>query len=131
MESRYFFTISVFLAMLSFFSCHKDNLLKADSFYGQWKTSYGDTISFSKESDKNILTYDLSMNALSPVDAKNEFTYRNNKLGIKDGFNGTNDFRILQSFSWIQEGESFTIQGIEWFNFLSSTQTYFTFTKIP
>ena len=25
----------------------------------------------------------------------------------------------------------FEVQGVEWFSFISSTQTYFTFTKIP
>ncbi len=59
-----------------------------------------------------------------------EYTYKDNKLGLKDGLNG-DDFHFFQSFKWIQKGSVFEIQGIQWFMFLSSTTTYFTFTKIP
>jgi len=123
--------LSLILGVTVFsFSCNKHNSSNEYLFYGNWKTSYGDTIRFSNESGKNILTYDYSMNPLQPVDTKKEFTYQNNKLEINDGFSTTNDFRMLQSFSWMQQGKIFTVRGIEWFSFLSSTQTYFTFTKI-
>ena len=109
-------------------SCQKEDASPSNSFYGQWKTSYEDTISFSRENGKNILTYNQSMNPNLQVDSKKEFTYRDNKLGILDGLNG-NDFRMLQTFKWNRQGRSFEVQGVEWFLFVNSTNTYFTFTK--
>lgn len=122
------------LIILSFYvincsSCQQDDIPANNSLYGQWKTSYGDTITFSVENGKNILTYDMSMNPDLPVHTKKEFNYSGNKLGILDGLNG-NDFRTLQTFKWTEEGKSFEVQGVEWFLFLNSTNTYFTFTKI-
>ena len=125
---RLIFSFIVLFVMAStFISCQKEST--TTSIYGQWKTNYGDTITFSKENGKNMLTYDQSLNADRPVDTKIEFTYSDNKLGILDGLNG-NDFRMLQSFKWKQRGRSFEVQGIEWFLFVNSTNTYFTFTKI-
>ncbi len=127
---RQLFSFTILLVMVSvFISCQKKDTTPNSSLYGQWKTSYGDTITFSQENGKDILTYDLSLNASMPVDTKKEFTYRDNKLGILDGLNG-NDFRILQTFKWKQEGRAFEVQGIEWFLFVNSTNSYFTFTKI-
>jgi len=105
-------------------SCNKDK--EVDQFFGKWQTSYGDIIEFSKS---RTLTYDITMNPSMPMRKSYPYTYRNNKLGVKNGFNG-NDFYFFQSFRWIQQGKSFEIQGIHWFSFMSSTLTYFTFTKI-
>ena len=78
-----------------------------------------------------MITYNVSMNAFLPAQTQNEFIYRNNKFGIKDGLNGPGNFRFLQTFKWQQKGKSFEVQGIEWFSFLSSTAALFKFTKIP
>ena len=77
------------------------------------------------------MNYDLSMNPGLPANTYFEYTYSNNKLGIKDGLGGPIGFHYLQSFRWLEEGRSFEIQGVEWFPFISSTATYFTLTKIP
>jgi hypothetical protein len=54
-----------------------------------------------------MITYHATVKSdqlsLMQANTKNEFTYQNDKLGIKDGLSGTNDFRIHQSFSWIQQ----------------------------
>lgn len=115
--------------ILFIFSCGKDSQSDKSTLYGRWKTSYGDTITFAQENGTAILTYDMSLNNALPVDTKKEFVYQHDKLGIKDGLNG-NDFRVLRSFNWSQRGHSFTVQGVEWFLFVNSTNTYFTFTKI-
>ncbi|MBS1576482.1 MAG: hypothetical protein JST09_14355 [Bacteroidetes bacterium] len=117
------------LVILIFNACRQDDVPENNPLYGQWKTSYGDTITFSIENGRNILTYDMSLNASMPVDTKKEFIYRDNKLGLLDGLNG-NDFRMLQTFKWKEQGKSFEVQGVEWFLFISSTTTYFTFVKI-
>ena len=99
--------------------------------FGQWKTSYGDIILFSKVNGENMLSYNVSMNPSLPAHKKKEFIYQDNKLGIKDGLNDPGNFSFLQTFKWQQAGKSFEVQGIEWVAFLASTSTWFTFTKIP
>ena len=80
---------------------------------------------------KNILSYNVSLNASLPSHTQKEFIYRNKKLGLKTGVNVPGNFSFLETFKWHQTGKSFEVQGIEWFPFLSSTLTYYTFTKIP
>lgn len=110
-------------------SCKKDNMAEYDMLYGKWKTSYGDTITFARENSNDILTYDVSLNPVLPVDTKTDFRYINGKLEIKR-YPGLTDFSKLETFKWKNIGQSFEVQGVEWFMFLSSTLTYFTFTKI-
>lgn len=110
-------------------SCNKDNTGENNSLYGKWKTSYGDTITFAKENSNDILIYDASLNPVLPVDTKTDFRYVNGKLEIKR-YPGFDDFYRLETFKWKTEGQSFEVQGLEWFMFISSTTTYFTFTKI-
>jgi hypothetical protein len=117
------------LPLVIFFSCSKNNQPDNTILYGKWKTSYGDTILFAHENGIDVLTYKNSLNNALSVVSKNDFSYQHNKLGIKDGLNGP-DYRFLQTFTWNQPGTSFTVQGVEWFLFMNSTNTYFTFTKI-
>jgi hypothetical protein len=121
-----------FLIAISIFSCKKEKGTGTESFLGKWKTSYGDTILFARVNGKNMITYDRSMNPSMPLTSDYEYAYQNNKLGIKDGIASIpGGFRFFQSFKWLDRGRSFEIQGVEWFLFLSSSGTYFTFTKIP
>lgn len=126
------FLLIAFLIVLTFlFSCKKDkNETNAVTFYGKWKTSYGDTVTFTRVNGKNVIRYDASMNPGLPMQTTEEYTYRNNKLGIRSSFSSIGDFRMMNTFQWIDEGRSFKIQGVEWFVFMSSTATWFTFTKI-
>jgi len=109
-------------------SCNKDH--EISQFYGKWQTSYGDVVEFSRSNSEDIITYNATMNLSMPMRKSYPYTYRNNKLGIKNGLNGPNNYYFFQSFRWIQQNKSFEIQGIQWFSFISSTQTYFTFTKM-
>ena len=121
-----------FLIAVLIFSCKKEKGVSSEIFLGKWKTSYGDTIQFSKAYGKNIVSYDLSMNPTMPANRDFEYSYRNGKLGIRDGFSSSfNGFRYLQTFRWLDEGRSFEVLGAEWLLILSSTSVYFTFTKIP
>jgi hypothetical protein len=117
------------MAFLS--SCNKEGVDPAAIFYGKWKTSYNDTIEFSRVGGKNMIRYDITMNPAMQNDALYEYTYRDNKLGIKNGLTGLYDFYVFQSFRWLEAGKSFEVQGVEWFPYISSTLTYFTFTRIP
>jgi hypothetical protein len=132
MKKQFLYTVSFLLVtFISLLSCKKENTNDKSLFYGNWKTSYGDTITFSRTGNKNILNYDYSLNTALPTKTNYEYSYRNNKLGIKNDFNGPGTFQFFESFRWLQQGQSFEVQGVEWFPFISSTLTYFTFTKIP
>jgi hypothetical protein len=128
MKKGYSLFLVLPLAILQFCCTKKDNT-GAGQFYGRWKTSYGDTVVFSKKNGKNILKYDRTMNPAMPMTTDHEYTYQADKLGLRDGFAG-NDFHFFQTFAWVQPGHSFQVQGVEWFLFLSSTGTVFTFTRI-
>lgn len=101
-----------------------------DLFYGNWRTSYGDTITFSKQGNKNMLRYTRSTNPSSP-DTTIEFIFNNGKLGIKDGVNPTGQFRMLQTFFWSDEGRVYSVLSNEWFPFLSSSTLYYSFVRLP
>lgn len=77
------------------------------------------------------MRYDLTMNPAMPMRVEQEYAYRNGKLGVKTGLTGLADYRFFQTFRWINPGTEFEIQGVEWFPFLSSTSTYFTYKKLP
>ncbi|HEY6502492.1 MAG TPA: hypothetical protein VIZ28_00835 [Chitinophagaceae bacterium] len=130
MQKKSFLTGLLFLLAFSFFSCSKEGDTTVGTFYGNWKTSYGDTIIFARVNGKNMVNYDQSMNPAMPMNGNFEYTYRQDKLGIKDGLSGLASFRFYQTFRWLEEGRSFEVQGVEWFPFISSTGTWFTFTKI-
>ncbi|MBL7742214.1 MAG: hypothetical protein JNN00_01960 [Chitinophagaceae bacterium] len=131
MKKNFLFSSFAFLLLLHLASCDKQTGITVSTFHGKWKTSYNDTIEFLRIGGKNILRYNQSMNPSLTVPANYEYTYQDNKLGVKDGLSGLAVFRIYQSFRWLEEGHSFEVQGVEWFPFISSTATYFTFTRIP
>jgi hypothetical protein len=120
----------IITASVVFLSCNKEKQEDINQFYGKWKASYNDTIEFFRSGNINIVRYDKSMSPSVPDPPDNEYTFKNNKLGIKNGLNGPDQFYFLDSFKWIEKGKKFEVQGIDWFLFLSSTQVYFTFTKI-
>lgn len=116
-----------FLLMLG--SCSKDADIIPDYLYGSWKIGGGDTVTFSRINGNNIITADI---ARGPQRQRSDygFTYRNETIGIKDGPFGQG-YVFYPSFRWIQTGQSFEILQIEWFPLSSSTNTWYTFTKIP
>ncbi|MES2374751.1 MAG: hypothetical protein V4557_19395 [Bacteroidota bacterium] len=121
--------IPVALLLLTFTSCSKDaDDIIPDYLYGTWKITNGDTLTLARV---NIANCDLNY---GPVRKRSDypFTFRNEKLGIKaPSFNSTGEYRFFDSFRWIQPGQSFEILQIQWFPLSSSTNTYYTFTKIP
>ncbi len=130
MSLRKIFSLSLCISAIFCLSlCTREKDTGTVSFRGEWEASYGDTIRFFRENGKNIVSYNQSISAFLTTN-KYEYTYRGGKLGIKNGFAGP-DFTTYQTFTWIEEGKSFRIQGVDWFPFISSTTTWYTFTKIP
>lgn len=128
--------LSVFLltgiALISSFSCKKEHNSPESIFYGKWKTSYNDTITFARQNDKNVVYYIASSGLLGvqspgPI---SEFEYTlNGELRIKENPAIVNEFRTIHSFAWVQRGNVFTVQSADWFPFMSAMYP-FTFTRI-
>lgn len=140
MLRRFSLLLTTALLIALSFSCKKNSDSNSTGsntlFYGKWKTSYNDTIEFTHENGKDYVTYDESMNPSMPFTTKRKFRYSLGKLHIEmpTGWPAPGvdpNYRKLDSFNWTVPGQSFTIQGVEWFLFISSTTTYFTFTRIP
>lgn len=113
------------------FSCHKE-VSDTNPFYGNWKASYGDTVTFAREDGRNILIYDVSGSPGGPtpgITDFHEFDYKDGKFYIKEGIGTSSGFRHIPSFAWVEEGKQFTVEKTAWLSFISSTGT-FTFTKI-
>lgn len=124
------FLVIAFLIVMNFlFSCKKEKN-GADLFHGKWKTSYNDTIEFASVNGENRLIADLDMNPAQPATNTREYVYRNGKLGVSIGASPINGFYMYDSFRWIERGREFEVLGMQWFPFISSSTTVFTFTKI-
>jgi hypothetical protein len=128
MQKRNVYILAMVFA-IAFVSCTKENEFAPEFFYGKWKASYGDTVIFSQKNGINTATYNYSMNPLLPTRGDYEFAYRDGRLGVKRL--PASDFTFFSSFRWTQPGQSFEIRGIEWFSFVNSTGTYFSFARIP
>lgn len=118
-------------AILLLTSCKKEDNESIALLYGKWRTSYSDTIEFYQRGSSDFIRYDKTLNPSAPATVDEEYTFMDNKLGIKNGYGNHGAFFFFKSFSWIARGQSFQVQGVDWFSFMSSTTTWFTFTKIP
>lgn len=113
-------------------SCSKDDTASESALYGTWVkgTQAGDTLRFMRKNNKYIMLQNESFNAGMPNYTEKEYRFRNGRLSIKIYAPSSQDFYPVDSFSWTQVGSEFTIQGIQLFMFMSSTQTYFTYRKL-
>jgi hypothetical protein len=124
-----FFSAAIIIAFTAISSCSKnENPADISLFYGRWKSDVGDTITFSQRNGENIFSY--STLTLPSIPSEVEFSYRNNKLRLKDDVTILNKFRTLETFTWVQQGASFQVLGADIYRFMSSTSTYFTFIKM-
>jgi hypothetical protein len=112
--SFYFLVLAFLFAMSILFSCSKEEHNDASRLYGQWKASYGDTITFARVNCRNMMSRDNSMNPLAPMTSMTEYSYRNGKFSLKIDPSATFANRPLNSFRWLEEGKSFEVQGVEW-----------------
>jgi hypothetical protein len=115
-----------------FIGCNKDLTGTESDLYGIWikGPDAGDTLRFMKKNNKNIIQINESFNAGMPMYTEKEYTLRNGKLKIKTYSPVSQNYYSIDSFSWVQAGNEFTIQGIQLFMFMSSTMTYFTYRKL-
>jgi hypothetical protein len=117
--------------IISSFSCKKGES-NPNKFYGYWKASYGDTVTFAHQNGRNVLIYDVSGSPGGPEPGftnDHEFDYHNGKFYIRQGIGTSSNFMEVPSFAWVKVGKEFTVEKREWLYFISSVGK-FTFTKI-
>ena len=120
--------IVIFLAMPG---CTKNTISGGEDLYGVWVkgSNAGDTLRFFEKNGKNVLSYSLSFNPQLPMPTEREFKLNNDQLSLQL-LGGSRDFQPITSFKWISRRETFEIEGIEFFPFMASMRTYFTYRKI-
>ncbi len=81
-----------------------------------------DTLTFSKKSDKNILSFYSagSPGPNWPEYAETEYRFQNGKLSYRNYFGTDNEFFEVQSFQWITPGKSFSVKLYQILAFMSA-----------
>jgi hypothetical protein len=126
-----FFIVLISLALF-FAGCRKNNSEGESILYGTWVkgSNFGDTLWFMRKNNQDILRQAESFNAGLVVYSEKEYRFRNGKLEIKLFYPPSQDYYPIDSFTWIQAGSEFKIQGIQLYIFMSSAMTYFNFRKL-
>ncbi len=131
MTRHLLFVLLVCSLIISSFSCKKEESGR-NIFYGFWKASYGDTITFAHQNGRDVLIYDVSGSPGGPEPGftnDHEFDYHDGKFYIKQGIGTSSNFMEVPSFEWVTTGKEFRIEKREWLYFISSVGK-FTFTRI-
>lgn len=131
MKTIFVIVLNIFAA-LSFLiaACTKDKSASDESlFYGKWESNVGDTIIFLQREGRNIFQYGTFN--LPSVPREVGFSYENNKLALKNDMSNPEKLQMLNSFKWVHNRTTFEVQGVDMYSFMSSTSTWFSFTKIP
>jgi hypothetical protein len=121
-----------FLALLSVMfitSCEKEDQETVELFYGQWKTSYGDTVRFERINGTNIMIGWPVWDGAVMATAAKEFSYRKNKLALRDP--GPTAFIPLETFQWSVKGKAFTVELSDWSQSTPTALWVLTFTRTP
>lgn len=129
---RLFIALAVTAIAFTNVSCTKEQEMENTPLTGTWikGTSAGDTLYFTNNNGKNVLRYNASFNPALTAATETEYIYRNSKLSLRNFMAAQNDFYVIQSFNWKEEGKEFEVLGYEIFPFMSSTQTRFTYRKV-
>jgi hypothetical protein len=127
---RRLITLIVLVSILA--ACDKDGAPSEAALYGTWVkgNQTGDTLQFLRKNGKDIMRQNESFNAGLPAYTEKEYQYQNGKLSLQLFAPSSNEFYPVDSFRWTSFGREFTLQGIQLFIFMSSTQTYFTYRKL-
>jgi hypothetical protein len=121
------------LAMVSFSSCKKDKKSSTEGeLYGTWvnRNSPGDTLIFMNKNQKNIVSINLSFNPTLPVRRELEYTYQDGRLDINTSMASSAPLQQISTFTWLEKGKVFEVNGFQLYLFMSSTLTKFVYVKI-
>lgn len=130
---RLLYFLLAFTALL-FAACDKDAANNEEStFYGTWVKgpNTGDTLYFYKKNGRSVMRSNQSFNPLMYAPVEYDYKYTDGKLALHSPWSSSFTYDPIESFTWKNAGRQFEINGIELYMFMSSTQTKFTFTKIP
>lgn len=128
--------IRMVIALIIFVSivagCKKDGAQSGADLYGTWikGNQSGDTLQFLQKNGKDILRRNESFNPGMPAYSEKEYRFRNGKLAIKLTSPFSEDFYPIDSFRWTRAGKEFSVQGIQLYMFMASTNVYFTYRKL-
>lgn len=124
--------LALIVSVSLFASCKKEGTHSESDLYGTWikGNQAGDTLQFLKRNGKNILRQNDSFNAAMPAYTEKEYRFSNGKLGVKLFSPFSEDFYPIDSFQWTRAGKEFTVQGIQLYMFMASTNVYFTYRKL-
>ena len=122
-----FFSFIIILVLLS---CAKPQPIEVDDqsvFYGRWVNTYGDTSQFTRLSNGRyvLLHKEFCPNSLSSV----EFIIVNTKLALKDDVSNPAQYRVIESFNWLQTNRVFEVKAHDWYPCVSN-DFKIVFTKI-
>lgn len=117
--------VMIVLGVFSF-ACKKGIAGNESALFGTWVkgSNTGDTLWFMKKNGKYIMRQPESFNPLMPVYAEKEYQFKDGKLKIKSFAPTSQEYFPINSFSWTNTGEEFTITNSELFVFMSSIVTY-------
>ena len=111
-------------------ACSKTYTNNESMLYGTWVKgpNFGDTLQFLQKDGKNIMRSNQSFNPSLSAWTEWEYRFKNGQLSIALGVN--TEYRLLDSFTWIESGKKFDILGFQLFMFMSSSATHFVYTKL-
>ncbi len=129
---RLVIALAIAVITLTIASCKKEQEIEDTLFRGTWikGANPGDTLYFTRNNGKNVLRYNASFSPATGGFTETEYSYQNSKLSLRNFMAAQNDFYIIQSFNWKQEGKEFEVLGYEIFPFMSSTLTRFAYRKV-
>ena len=124
---RLLVTGSILLVLVLFSLACKKNIEGDESdLYGTWVkgSNLGDTLWFMKRNGKYIIRQPESFNPTMPIYSEKEYQFKDGKLKIKSFAPASQEYFPINSFSWLQTGQEFTITNSELFPIMSSILTY-------
>ena len=126
---RLFICLCIMVALLGA-ACSKSTSSEESALYGTWVkgNQVGDTLYFLRKDGKNILRSNQSFNPSLTAWTEWEYYFKNGQLSIALGA-GT-QYRLLDSFSWVETNKKFDILGYQLFLFMSSSVTHFVYTRV-
>lgn len=124
---KHFIFITVVAGLL--IACSKNNENNASQLYGAWAKGNqpGDTIVFMNDGGRHIVQFAASNVAGVPGYSRYDYRYRQKKLFIS--MSATEEY-LCNSFSWVQEGKSFQLQGNDLYWYMSSIAPKYVYTKV-
>ena len=113
-------------------ACTKKTAASSDSqLYGIWvnENGPGDTLRFMQVGSKNVLRMNASFNTPVPTYTDYEYSFTNGQLSLATAA-PSGPWRLISSFTWLQQGKEFDVLAFQLYLFLSSSVTHGRYRRI-